>query len=357
LCTLPSKTKADLQATRLTQPDMRLFHGTTIAVFGLLISSAPAFSWGRDGHQTVGMVADLLLREAPTIRDTVEQILGGVSLSEASVFADCAKGPSVCQRPLSEDEKDYVDHNHQHHEFHYTDVAIQQSEYRLGAAGTRDDDVVQIIKQTVNILRGRSPNNGPAVLSQKQALWVLAHMVGDIHQPLHVGAAYFDRDCQEMVDPNVVGAGQPNFGIGSSVVSSNGGNDLKLGTGKSFHVFYWDEGVVTGAMRLAKIPDNSIEDFAAFILANPPTGFDTVGDPETWAEQWATEILPLARDAYTRANIGMPTHLGGGRGPMCTWPVSLSWHYTQLANQQALHQLSKAGFRLAAILRAIFGRD
>jgi hypothetical protein len=116
---------------------MRLFHGTTIAVFGLLISSAPAFSGGGDGHRTVGMVADLLLRDAPTIRDTVKQILGGVSLSEASVFADCAKGPSVCQRPLSEDEKDYVDHNHQHHEFHYTDVAIQQSEYRLGAAGTR----------------------------------------------------------------------------------------------------------------------------------------------------------------------------------------------------------------------------
>jgi hypothetical protein len=258
---------------------------------------------------------------------------------------------------LSEDEKDYVDHNHQHREFHYTDVAIQQPEYRLGAAGTRDDDVVQIIKQTVDILRGRTPNRGPAVLSRKQALWVLAHMVGDIHQPLHVGAAYFDRDCQDMVDPNVVGAGQPNFGIGSSVVSSNGGNDLKLGNGKSFHVFYWDEGVVTGAMRLAKIPDDSIDDFAAFILANPPTGFDTEGDPETWAEQWATEILPLVRDAYTRAHIGMPTHLDGRRGPICTWPVSLSRHYTQLANQQALHQLSKAGFRLAALLRAIFGKD
>jgi hypothetical protein len=121
---------------------MRLLHGLTLAVSGLLISCAPVWSWGSEGHRTVGMVADLILQNAPTTRDAVAEILGGVSLSEASVFADCAKGPSVCQRPLSNDEKDYVDHNHQHHVFHYTDVAIQQLEYRLGAAGTREDEAL-----------------------------------------------------------------------------------------------------------------------------------------------------------------------------------------------------------------------
>jgi hypothetical protein len=49
-------------------------------------------------------------------------------------------------RRLSPDEQDYVHHNPQHHDFHFTDVPIQQAEYRLGAAGTRENDVVQIIK-------------------------------------------------------------------------------------------------------------------------------------------------------------------------------------------------------------------
>ena len=80
-------------------------------------------------------------------------------------------------------------------------VPIQQSQYRPGTAGTRENDVVQIIKQAVNILRNRAPNDGPATLTKRQALWVLAHLVGDIHQPLHVGAIYFDRDCEEVVDP------------------------------------------------------------------------------------------------------------------------------------------------------------
>jgi hypothetical protein len=37
----------------------------------------------------------------------VNQILG-TSLSQAALFADCAKGRNVCQRPLSPDEQDYV---------------------------------------------------------------------------------------------------------------------------------------------------------------------------------------------------------------------------------------------------------
>jgi hypothetical protein len=306
-----------------------------------------------DGHRTVGMVADLILQNAPATRDAVKQILNGASLSEAAVWADCAKG--ICHRPLSPDEKAFVAANPQHKEFHYTDVPIQQSQYQQGTAGTRDDDVVQIINETISILRGRTPNNGPAVLSQRQALWVLAHMVGDIHQPLHVGAIYFDRDCEEMVDPNVEGAGKPNFGIGSIVASTNGGNDLKMPNGDSFHVKYWDDDTVAGATHLAGIRRKSIEDFAASIVANPPTLEEMTGDAETWAALWATEIIPISKEALTRIDIGdgMPVE-GDERTLKCTWPVTVDRSYTQWANRQALTQLGKAGFRLAAVLQAIF---
>jgi S1/P1 Nuclease len=324
-----------------------------LGAVAVAIPFSPAWPWGSDGHRTIGMVADLLLQNAPASRDAVSQILGGISLSEASVFADCAEGWRACQRPLSADEQDYVQHNPQHRSFHYTDVAIQQRQYQLGTAGTRGDDVVQIAKQSVNILRNRAPNQGPAALSKRQALWVLAHMVGDLHQPLHVGALYFDRDCEEPVDPNVVGAGLPGFGIGSTVVSTHGGNDLKMPNGDSFHVRYWDEGTVRGAMRLQN--SQTIADFAQAIINRPPVGWKTTGDPESWPAQWATEILPIAESALTEIEIGDATKTNSpGKKPTCTWPVTLPRAYTQWANQQALTQLGKAGFRLAAILRVIF---
>src|SRR6516164_7170327 len=86
----------------------------TLAFAAVAISFTPAWPWGNEGHRSIGMVADLLLANAPAARDAVSQILGGVSLSEAAVFADCAKGPRVCQRVLSPDEQDYVQDNPQH---------------------------------------------------------------------------------------------------------------------------------------------------------------------------------------------------------------------------------------------------
>jgi hypothetical protein len=236
-------------------------------------------------HRTVGMVADLLLKNE-SAGATVNQRLGA-SLSEAATWADCGKG--ICG-PLSDDEKAYVPSNAQHKDYHYTDVPIQQSFYKLGMAGTRNNDVVQIITQAVNTLRGKNVN-GSAKLDQSSALWVLAHMVGDIHQPLHVGAIYFDQDCKSPVDPNVTGAGQPSFGIGSTAISTDGENDLLLGGNKSFHVTYWDDGTVIEAMRLAGAKKKSVDELASFIVEHPPAGWETAGDPATWSEQWATEII------------------------------------------------------------------
>jgi hypothetical protein len=136
-------------------------------------------------------------------------------------------------------------------------------------------------------------------------------LVGDIHQPLHVGAVYFDRECVDPVDPNMVGAGKPDFGIGSIVASTNGGNDIHLPNGKSFHVSYWDDGTVKGAMRLPGVKAKSIEEFAAAIVANPPTLRET-GDPETWAAQWATEIMPIANEALTRTGIEIEEGIARG---------------------------------------------
>jgi len=254
----------------------------TAAVFSVLAASAePAWPWGGDDHRTIGMVADLLLEGTPT-GDKVSGVLGGATLSEASLWADCAKG--YCHRAPTAEERAFTDQNPRHHVFHYTDVAVQQPGYRLGAAGTAPDDIVQIATTAIRVLQGRAPNNAPATLNQRSALWLLAHLVGDLHQPLHVGAIYFDNSCEQIVDPNVAGAGQPNFGIGTTLASTRGGNDLKTGSTSSRRNLhgYWDSGTVTGAMRLVDIRDKSIEDFGQEIVENAPPGWQTAGDLETW---------------------------------------------------------------------------
>ena len=62
---------------------------------------APSRAWGPEGHQTVGAIADRLLagKAAGWIAG---QILGGMTLRNAALWADCAKGVS------SADGKDFV---------------------------------------------------------------------------------------------------------------------------------------------------------------------------------------------------------------------------------------------------------
>ena len=63
----------------------------------------------------------------------------------------------------------------------------------------------------------------------------------------------------------------------------------------------------------------------------------------------------IANTALTKIDFGEPTLADSHEHkPKCTWPITLTKEYTQWANQQALTQLGKAGFRLAALLRAIF---
>jgi S1/P1 Nuclease len=322
----------------------------TILIVALCVvsNSRLAWSWSGNGHRTIGMIADLVLERYPKVRERVAAILDGNSLSEASVWADCAKGYRYCHRSLTDEEKAFVKHNPGHHAFHYTDVPIQQGAYKAGTAGTADNDIVRVLAHAINVLRGKAPNEGPAALNEREALWLIAHLVGDIHQPLHVGAIYYDKDCASVVDPNVVAKNLPEFGIGSVITSTRGGNELKIGS-KSLHA-YWDDGTVKGAMRLAGVRDLSIDGFAKVVVGAPPQAWRPTGDPETWPAQWATESLLLARSALTQIEIGPGAVEAGGK---CTWPITLQRNYTDWSNRQTLAQLGKAGFRLAEVLRVV----
>lgn len=344
-----------------------------LAACAAIVVPAPAGAWDYPGHRIVGAIADLVLQQHyKTTHGRVAELLlleakppGALwqkrSLREGAVFPDCAKSGNepYCGRPPSEEEKSYAARNPHHDKFHYTDVPLQQPKYTPGSAGTGDTDAVRMIELVVAQLRGAPSPKKDVRLTDTEAVWLLAHLVGDIHQPLHVGAKFYKTDCETSVDPNEGGT-PPKFGIGDTVAETVGGNLIYLVApapavppASNLH-FYWDGTAVVHAMQAAGTA-HSEQEFAKLLAAAPPAGWETAGPPETWAAQWATEIMPLAVEAHGRLTIRKgpkpsPFSFTGG----CTWVTTLDPAYQDWAKEQARTQLAKAGFRLAALLKAIF---
>jgi len=161
-------------------------------------------AWGPDGHHTVGALADQLI--AGTHAEAqVKTILGSLSLANAAVWADCAKGVNpktfvysgegrfpeckVFETTAGEAEmSDFVQRNSScvvkpgeeacNKQYHYTDVNIAQGKYKLGLVGTRDDDIVAAISAAAHFLKG-DPVPAPFGFKDKhEALLVLSHYVG-----------------------------------------------------------------------------------------------------------------------------------------------------------------------------------
>ena len=324
------------------------------AVLMFFFSVAPAWSWSAKGHRIVGAIADEILKKNLTTKAKVKQILGGHTLATVSVWADCAKGFMYCQRPPTPEEHAYTGKNPEHHNFHYADIPYQQDAYLDPSAGSAKYDVVHVISHAVAVLRGNAPANDSINLTQREALWVLVHVMGDIHQPLHVAALYYDKDCHDVVDPNVVGAGLPNFGIGTSVAETTGGNDLMKGSNNLHH--YWDDNAVDKAMKRVGFTATATTKFVKYVVKHPPANWKTSGDPETWSSKWATEIMPLGRFAYEGVRLGQAKHPDEPHPTRlkCTAKLTFEPNYETDSAKVALRQLGKAGFRLAALLTAIF---
>jgi hypothetical protein len=331
----------------------------------LIAMTAPAPAWDYPGHRMVGAIADFVLSARhPKAYAKVKDLLATKdadgnrlerTLSQVAVFPDCAKPHNVpfCGRTPSDEEKAYAAHNPHNGDYHFADIPIQQMKYVADSPGTGKNDVVQMINYAVAQLRGKSPHKDDVALSDTEALWLLAHLVGDIHQPLHVGAIYFDKEtCAKPTDPNDVTGGL------NSVASTLGGNDFLLVALApdpaappidNLHLF-WDSTAVNVAMQAAGLPGDE-QDFARLLAAKAPAVWQTAGDPESWAAQWATEILPVARSAYTRLKLKGAKDQASGR---CNWTTQITPGYSEWAGERARAQIQKAGFRLAALLAAIF---
>ncbi|MSR34243.1 MAG: hypothetical protein EXS12_05525 [Phycisphaerales bacterium] len=368
-----------------------------------LFLAMPVFPYGALGHETVGAIADMKLAGTPTGAQ-VTKLLDGITLSRASVLADEIKGWDKMPKgqPKSILLKDHPQLQEQlvafweanpptkakgsnaptHKEFHYTDVpAVDGGKYVKGNLGTEPYDIVQMIPFCVRVLSGAEPETNQRKITKPIALILLAHYVGDIHQPLHVGNAYFSS-AGNLVNPSKGGKSFPDHGgngfkiiladekNSKSTAKSDSNSDAKSSgkkssksKGNNLHSF-WDTDAVVEALdqvetKLQKQPNHkgkvTDEEVIAWFANSEPKVWKASAQskPTEWAQTWANDILPMSTQAHERlefSNVTIKNESASGDATEKKMPDGIS--YMDWAGQRTEEELHKAGWRLAAIIEA-----
>ncbi|MET0981524.1 MAG: S1/P1 nuclease [Telluria sp.] len=332
-----------------------------------------ALAWGGDGHRAVGAIADKLLKGSKAEKQIAALLLPGESLESIANWADCVKG-TYCG-PQSPEMVDYTTGNPKHSEYHYTDVPFQLERYHDHGVGTSEVDIVQTLKQAIAVLQGKTdPALNPHKFTKRQALMLLVHMTGDIHQPLHVGAAFVSKDGRFVVPKTHAEVDE------AAIFDSRGGNNLLLddekltqlsanlippgepkpireGVPKSltkpFHS-YWDSTTVDYAFR--RVQTKTPGQFAQFAIDSKPAIKANSGDPATWPYQWADDALVVSKFAYADVVPGKITPQVSKKGETYyTFSLEVPANYPVPSSQIAKEQLIKGGYKLAEVLKAIYG--
>jgi hypothetical protein len=332
-----------------------------LAGVALLAVSTAALAFGPRGHEMVGAIADKLLGAHAAV--AVKKNLG-MPMRTAATWADCVKdvvpvagqglvykadpkyhatcGPFETAAGIAR-MQDYVKRNWKtcsadphvtacHKKYHFADVAIEHDRYDRAYAGTSEHDIVSAIAAAVAVLQGRPVPAPFAIKDKQEALLLLAHLLGDIHQPLHVGSVYLDSQNQP-VDPGP--AGTPI----DKATDTVGGNDIEDGS-SNLHA-EWDD-VSTTLNPLAP---------AAPLLADAKAVKPTPGDLSAWPAAWASETVLAARGAFSGLTYGKAGALKPG-----DWVVQFADKPAYAAQRRSVQaqQITRAGARLAQLLNAIW---
>ena len=348
-----------------------------VLALGSAFVSADVLAWGSDGHRVVGAIADQLLQGSHAQKEVAALLLPGESLEKVANWADCLKG-NYCG-PQTPEMLAYVAANPKNGAYHYTDIPFQHAHYRDGAVGSANDDIVQTLKQAIAVLEGKGDDmSNPHRFTPRQALLLITHLAGDIHQPLHVGAAYVGKDGKFVVPEtaaridalNIFDArGGNNFLLDDDKLTASSamlippapprdGADAKpaytapKSATKPFHS-YWDTTVVDYAMR--RIGARTPVQFAQTVIAGQPLVAANTGDPISWPYQWADDALRVSKLAYADVVAGQISQQTGRNGEQYhVWALTVPENYPVPSSVLAKEQLIKGGYHLAALLEAIW---
>lgn len=247
-------------------------------------SAAPAHAWGKTGHRITGKIATHYLTDEA--KAAIRALLGPESLAEASTYADeMRSNPSEFWQETA-------------NPYHY--VTLQQPHDYHDDDCPPQGDAMSALKDFTATLQSDS-----ATREEKQlALRFIVHIIGDLHQPLHVGSA---------------------------ALNDRGGNDVKVvffGEQSNLHRV-WDSGLVDHQQL-------SYSEFSHWLQRRitPAQAQDwATPDPYTWIN----ESSQLRDDVYPKTDE-----------PYLSWDYV--YNYTPIMKQR----LQQGGVRIAAYLNDVF---
>lgn len=235
--------------------------------------------WGATGHRVVGKIATDHLHKK--VRKKLDQLLQGKSLAEVSTWMDNIK---------SDDRYDHT------HDWHWVTIpdGQQYSETEKNPKG----DIIATMRRLIDELKAGNLDTK----TEREHVMMLIHLVGDIHQPLHVGTG-----------------------------EDRGGNDVKVSwfwDDSNLHRV-WDNGMIDGKLysytELAEVASNQSEEAI-----------------EDWADDgilvWADESIQLREAVY---DLPEDNRIG--------------FEYQYKNWDTVTLRLVQAGVRLAAVLNDIYG--
>ena len=350
-----------------------------------MLLAGEARPYSHNGHYLVGAIADQMLAGTPAAAK-VKSLLGGVSLAAAATMADEIKywDPgwikynlpfNVTTNLALNAELEAFLHANQtrpdcsgellHHEYHFADIQLCDSPaaYSAGQVGTGSNDIVHMISFCIDVLTGKQSTNNVQKITQPVALVLLAHYVGDLHQPLHIGAEYFDPSGKPVNPSTTTGYAGDKGGNALSLVLSNLSGAHPTHPGDLHH--YWDENAVDTAtnnwarqINPANPRQPGLQDMAKYLANNLPAGWtaEPAIDPASFAVDCVNEILPIAREAHSRLSFGgIATR---GHAPCITVisgtaTASATADYPDYAGGVVADEIQKGGHRLADLLQII----
>lgn len=252
-----------------------------VIICALLVISPKAFSWGKVGHRVVGEIAERNLDTAA--KNGIKDLLGTESLARVANFADEIKS-----------DKSF---NHTH-SWHYTSIPTGKTYF--DQKRNKDGDILEALFRMDETLRDPKKSKDEKVI----ALKFMVHLMGDLHQPLHVGLA-----------------------------EDRGGNSVKIkwfSEDSNLHSI-WDESIIN-------FQELSYTEYSTFL--NHFTKEEKKEISKGNFIDWAKESQDLRNIVYETGTTG-----------------KLSYEYQYKTKPVVEERLRRGGLRLATVLNNVFKKS
>lgn len=243
-------------------------------------STDEAFFWGQNGHRATGKIAENHLKKRA--KKKIDKLLKGQSLAFVSTFGDEIKSDRKYSKYFP---------------WHYVNMGLDET-YEESKKNPKGD-LVTGIKECIKVLKDEKSTNEDKVFHLK----MLVHLIGDLHQPMHIGQR-----------------------------EDKGGNTIQVqwfGRGTNLHAVWDTKMIEEWNMSYLELADNA-QDLSKKQVAAMQKG--TV-------VEWVNEVHLLTKEVYKSVKKG----------------ENLRYRYSYEHFGIVRTQLQKGGIRLAKVLNEIFG--